>query len=55
MIKSQLEKDIDYINNQLICKQPNGNYIKFSKVGNFITLINEPKSKFIKFNFKTLF
>ena len=49
MIKKQLEKDINYIKNELICKQLNNRYMEFSKLGNFITVINETKDKFFKF------
>jgi hypothetical protein len=49
MDNKQLQDDIKYIQEDLICEQPNGKYIKFSKIGNFITLLNEPKQKYINY------
>ena len=49
MDKSDLKKDLQCINNKLICKQLNGKYMEFSPIGNFLTVINEPKSKFFNY------
>ncbi len=49
MITRQLQKDIEYIKNEIISKQPNGNYTKFSLVDDFIAFINEPKEKSYKY------
>ena len=46
---NDLKKDLQCINNKLICKQLNGKYMEFSPIGNFLTVINEPKSKFFNY------
>lgn len=48
-IEQQLRNDLEYIKNDLICRQPNGNYMKFSRIGNFLTIINEPKDRVVKY------
>lgn len=47
--EQKLELDLKYIRNEIISKQPNGNYVKFSRMLGETSCINDPKSKFIKY------
>lgn len=48
-IDKRYEQDILYIKTDIISKQPNGNYCKFSKPLKQVTCINMPKDQYLKF------
>lgn len=48
-IKTKYLKDIKYIKNELIAKQPNGNYCKFSKMLNAVSVFNLTKDQYINY------
>ena len=48
---SQEKFDIDkkYIQNSIMTQQPNGNYMKFSRLLNAVVVMNETKTDYIKY------
>ena len=44
-----LEKDILYIKNDIVTQQPNGNYMKFSRLLQAVTIDDMPRSKFVEY------
>lgn len=48
-VEYNLKRDLHYINKEIIAKQPNGNYCKFSRILNAVTVIDISQEQIIKY------